>query len=185
MITGQKGFLAQELTNLMVIPDDMIILMGCPTFDVTTLSKRDAQKLHEYVKETIEIVDNNKEKYIIFCSSDSINDIKFDHTGSTPYSVSKLFLENYIINQCDNHLILRIGTIVSRDIDKVLKMKPTRIQNQILNKKMLYMPPLKDDYLMLDDFVKETIEVISNRQKGIYEYNMTELSLSELIGLIK
>ena len=185
MITGEKGFLAQELLQHMKIPKDTIILMGSPTFDVVNITTEQSLKLHDYVKETMDIVDRNLDKYIIFASSDGVDDIKFDHTGSTSYSVAKLFLENYIINRCKNHLILRIGTILSDDIEKVRRMKPTRIQNQILNKRMRWMPALKEDYLMLDDFINETIEVIRQGKIGIHEYKLTEIKVTALLDIAK
>ena len=182
IMTGEGGFLYNELyPHIKNLSDDVIILMGSPTFD-GDISQEGACRLHDYVTETIDIIEKNKDRYIVFCSSTGVDDISFDHSGSTSYSISKLYLENYILNECDQSLVLRIGTIVSDNRDKVLKMKPTRIQKRILCHDFKGIE-MCDKYLMLDDFVKETVNVIKNKHIGIYEYNLKEIKMIDLMRL--
>lgn len=179
MVTGKRGFLYKELEDKIDDSDELIFLLGSPTFD-GEISKNQSKILHKYVKETIEIINNNINKYIVFASSTGVDDVDYKHKGSMSYTLAKLFLENYIINHCDDYLILRIGTIISDDISKVKEMKDTRIQQRILRKEMRNIS-LQDNYLDINQFINETCDIIKLHKNGIHEYNLTFLKLSELM----
>lgn len=178
MITGENGFLYNQLN---LEDSDFIFLLGSPTFD-GEITLEQSKKLHEYVQSTIKIINENTTKYIIFASSTGVNDVDFNHKGSMPYTLAKLFLENYIITYCDNYCILRIGTIITKDKSKIKMMKKSRIQNRILRKEYSNIP-LFDYYLDLDEFIKITKEIINERKTGIIEYKLTKYSLSDLIRI--
>jgi len=164
MITGPNGFLYNELD--LQDSEDLLFLLGGPTTD-------DESKLDEYVKSTKELINNNTDKYVVFASNAWID----NHNDS--YSNAKKELEQFIKQRCTRHLILRIGDIISKDISKVRKMKSDRMQQQILRNELSDIP-LKSHYLDLEQFVKETKNVIENKNVGIYHYNLTELTLMEL-----
>jgi nucleoside-diphosphate-sugar epimerase len=124
-ITGWDGFLSTKLRNTTDIEwveypnkSDVLLHLGSPTFTEDELNQHDAQIMHQYVRETIKIVDRFT-GHIIFASTTGVDDIKLDHTGSTSYNLSKLYLENYIINNCDSSAVLRIGTVVSNDLNDI------------------------------------------------------------------
>lgn len=183
MITGQNGFLYNELKDKFEDSDDMLFLLGGPTFDFP-LSINDAARLHIYVHQTIKLIDENINKYIVFASSTGVDDIDLKHEGFMAYSIAKLYLENYIMTFCDDYLILRIGTIISDDKEIMKRMKGTRIQNRILSGNFKNIP-LIDKYLDLDQFINETINIIKNHKCGIHEYSLRTLKLSELVKLTK
>ena len=139
-LTGWGGFLATKLrtaTDIEWTEDrnncDMLILMGGPTFTDAELDQHDAQVMHQYVRETIRIIDRF-DGPVIFASTTGVDDIQLDHRGSTSYNLAKLYLENYVMYNCDVWTILRIGTIISMDPADLLLMKQDRIQPRIKGK---------------------------------------------------
>ena len=164
MITGPNGFLYNELD--IQDTDDLLFLLGGPTTD-------DESKLDEYVKSTKELVTNNTDKYVVFASNAWV-----DHHNDL-YSNAKKELEQFIKQSCTKHLILRIGDIISSNIEKVKKMKPDRIQQQILRNELSDIPFISQ-YLDLDQFVKETNKVVNNKNTGVHYYKLSELNLMEL-----
>lgn len=176
-ITGENGFLYSQLYNKLP-EDNYLFLLGSPTFD-DELTRENSIKLHEYVKETIELINNNKDKYIIFASSTGVDDIDYEHKGYMTYTIAKLYLENYIITYCEEYLILRIGTIISNNKELILKMKNSRIQQKILNKTIKEYP--NQMFLTLDNFLSETISAIKNKTIGIYHYSLTPMNFLQLL----
>lgn len=185
-ITGWNGFLSQKLrenTELDWSEDDgdVLLHLGGPTFTHSELFEHDAQVMHQYVRETIKIVDRFPGR-IIFASTTGVDDIRLDHKGSTSYNLAKLYLENYIINNCEDHLILRIGTVISDKMSDVNLMKPDRIQPRVLQKDLTNIP-LEDYYLPIETFVSRTVEAIKLGEQGILEYNLTKLSIWQLVKM--
>ena len=190
-LTGWDGFLSRKLRENKNIQwqkefhnSDFILLMGSPTFTGLNISKEEAKVLHNYVKETIDIIDKNLEKPIIFCSTTGVDDIDLDHQGSTAYNLSKLYLENYIINNVERWSILRIGTIISKDINDVMMMKSDRIQNRILKKEIQGIP-FEDKYLHIETFVNSTIDLLKDFKVGIHYYNLVKYTLPKLSLLLQ
>jgi hypothetical protein len=165
MITGPGGFLYNELN--MEDSDDLLFLLGSPTHN-------DKIKLDEYVSSTKNLVQNNLDKYIVFASTAYI-----EHSDDD-YNKSKRELELFIEQNCVNYLILKIGDIISKDLTKVKKMKLNRTQQQILQNDLTDIS-IKGSYLDLEQFVKETKEIITNKKTGIHHFNLIELSLTDLI----
>lgn len=184
-ITGWNGFLASKLrenTKITWVEDradsDMLLLLGGPTFTEAELSQHDAQVMHQYVRETIRDIDRYA-KPIIFASTTGVDDIQLDHKGSTSYNLGKLYLENYLINNCDDWAILRIGTVISKNQEDIVMMKPDRIQPRIQSGDLSNID-WEDYYLMVDQFVNTTVEFILNFKQGIVEYPLTKITLAEL-----
>lgn len=182
-LTGWGGFLATKLRDRTEVEwvensadTDALVLMGGPTFTHPELSIHDAHVMHQYVRETIKIIDRY-EGHIIFASTTGVDDIQLDHKGSTAYNLGKLYLENYVINNCDSYSVLRIGTVVSDKSSDIAMMKPDRIQPQIIKG---IMPNWEDNYLLVDDFVNTTLDVILNKRTGIIEYPLTKMNLAQL-----
>jgi hypothetical protein len=182
-LTGWSGFLATKLREHTEVewveyPEqaDTLLLMGSPTFTASELGLHDAQVMHQYVRETIKIVDRF-DGHIIFASTTGVDDIQLDHKGSTSYNLGKLYLENYIINEADSCAILRIGTVVSNNPTDIAIMKPDRIQPQMLRG---IMPNWEDEYLLVDDFVNTTLDVVLNKRTGIIQYPLTKMTLAQL-----
>jgi nucleoside-diphosphate-sugar epimerase len=189
-VSGCRGFLAKQLRDRTDIEwvdrttdIDYYLHLGSPTFTGKDLTQENAQVMHRYVKETIELVDNLTVP-IIFASTTGVDDIQLDHTGSTCYNLAKLYIENYIINHCKNYMILRVGTIVSSDLTHILEMKPDRLQQRILRKDYKGIP-MEDKYLDINDFVNITADKIKCFETGIVNYNLKTIKLSELLALGK
>lgn len=187
-LTGWNGFLATKLrehTEIEWTEDlntDVLVLMGSPVFTDAELGIHDAQVLHQYVRETIKIIDRF-EGHIIFASTTGVNDIQLDHKGSTSYNLAKLYLENYLLYEADSSAVLRIGTVVSDKPSDIAMMKPDRIQPMMLND---IMPKEWDDeYLLVEDFVNTTIEAIITKKTGIVEYPLVKMSLIDLKRITK
>jgi len=89
-------------------------------------------------------------------------------------------LENYIKYNCDEYLILRIGTIYSTRLSDVNEMKSDRLQPRILRKDYTDIP-FEDLYLNVDVFVDKTIDAILNFKSGILEYPLDKLTIGKLI----
>jgi hypothetical protein len=188
-LTGWNGFLATKLrehTDVEWTEDrnntDALVLMGGPTFTDPELDQHDAQVMHQYVRETIKIVDRY-EGLIIFASTTGVDDIRLDHRGSTSYNLAKLYLENYIINNCDNYAILRIGTVISDNLDDIAIMKPDRVQPRI--QQGIMPKEWEDYYLFVNEFVNTTLDVVLNKRTGIIEYPLTKLTLAQLTKISK
>lgn len=188
-ITGWNGFLATKLRERINVewveyPEDadVLLLMGSPTFTWSELDVHDAQVMHQYVRETIKIVDRFH-GHIIFASTTGVNDIQLDHMGSTHYNLGKLYLENYILNEANSSAILRIGTIISDNPKDIDIMKPDRIQPQI--RLGVFPKEFEDYYLTIDDFVNITSNVILNKHTGIIEYPLKKFTLIQLKQITK
>jgi len=189
-LTGWNGFLATKLRNEITTIEwtedrsnsDALILMGGPTFTDLELDQHDAQVMHQYVRETIKIIDRYAGP-IIFASTTGVDDIQLDHKGSTSYNLAKLYLENYIINNCDNYAILRIGTVISDNSSDISMMKPDRIQPRI--QQGIMPTEWEDYYLFVKEFVNTTLDVILNKRTGIIEYPLTKLTLAQLTKISK
>lgn len=189
-LTGWNGFLARKLREHAAIDwvedgkdTDILFLMGSPTFTNIELSQHDAQVVHQYVRDTIKIIDRYP-NHIIFASTSGVDDVRMDHKGSSCYNLGKLYLENYIINNCESYCILRIGTIISSKASDISMMRPDRIQQRIARKDFTNIP-IFDQYLDIDVFVESTIKVINTKRNGIYEYPLKQQTLPELIRLGK
>jgi nucleoside-diphosphate-sugar epimerase len=187
-LTGWNGFLSTKLRENNSIewvedgPCDILFLMGGPTFTESELGQHDAQVMHQYVRETIKIIDRFP-GHIIFASSTGVDDIRLDHKGSTCYNLAKLYLENYLINNTDRYTILRIGTIISNSLDDIARMKSDRIQPQIQNG--IFPSEWEDYYLDIDQFVNTTIDVILGETYGIVEYPLIKLTTAQLTKMSK
>lgn len=184
-LTGWGGFLATKLrtaTDIEWTEDrnncDMLILMGSPTFTDAELDQHDAQVMHQYVRETIRIIDRF-DGPVIFASTTGVDDIQLDHRGSTSYNLAKLYLENYVMYNCDVWTILRIGTIISMDPADLLLMKQDRIQPRIKRKDLANID-WEDNYLLLEHFINTTLDRIRNFKTGIVEYQLTKFTIAEL-----
>jgi len=184
-LTGWGGFLATKLrtaTDIDWTEDrdncDMLILMGSPTFTGAELDQHDAQVMHQYVRETIRMIDR-VDRPIIFASTTGVDDIQLDHRGSTSYNLAKLYLENYVMYNCDAWTILRIGTVISKDPTDLSLMKQDRIQPRIKRKDLTGID-WEDNYLLLDDFLNTTLDRIRNFKTGIVEYQLTKFTIAEL-----
>lgn len=178
MITGENGFLFKQLQGKIEDSDDLLFLLGSPTYDFE-IERCQANKLFNYVQETIDLINKNMNKYIVFASSTGVTDIDFEHKGMMTYTLAKLYLENYIIQNCNNYVILRIGTIVSNDLEIIKQMKGTRIQKRILMNNIKGIP-MNDEYLDLNQFINETCDIINNKKQGIHHYQLQEMSLFDL-----
>ena len=185
-LTGWNGFLATKLRARTEIDwqesfegSDALLLMGSPTFTHSELSIHDAQVVHQYVRETIKIVDRYPNR-IIFASSTGVDDIQLDHKGSTAYNLGKLYIENYIVNNADEYTILRIGTIYSNSQADVDAMKPDRVQPRLMLKDLAGIP-FEDYYLNVDTFVDVTIDKLLNPANEIVEYPLDNLTLTRLM----
>ena len=190
VISGWNGFLASKLrerTEVEWVEDnrnvDMFIHMGSPTFTQAELYQHDAHVMHQYVRESIKLIDRT-DAPVVFASTTGVDDIRLDHTGSTSYNLGKLFLENYVINNCDKYMILRIGTIISKNPVDIALMKPDRLQQRILRNDLTNIP-LEDYYLDVDTFVNTTMNSILNFKNGIVEYELTKYTLPALVLLGK
>ena len=189
-LTGWNGFLASKLRERTEIEwqedlenSDMLLLMGSPTFTDAELDKHDAQVMHQYVRETIRQIDRYH-KPIVFASTTGVNDIQIDHSGSTCYNLGKLYIENYIVNNCDEWMILRIGTIISDKASDIDKMRSDRVQ-QRLRRRDTSNIEFEDEYLFVDKFVNTTVNSLLNFKTGIVEYQLTKLTLPTLTMLGK
>jgi hypothetical protein len=187
-VSGYNGFLASKLRTRLDIDwanrttnIDYYLHLGSPTFTDAELTKENAQAMHRYVKETIELIDNLTVP-IIFASTTGVDDIQLDHKGSTCYNLAKLYIENYIINNCEKYIILRIGTVISKSLKDVLQMKPDRLQQRIIQGNYTGIP-LEDNYLNVEEFVNTTANIIHNFKNGIVTYNLQKIKLSELIKI--
>ena len=184
-LTGPNGFLARKLRERTEVEwvnswetANIMFLLGSPTFTNHTLTSDDAQRMHRYVKSTMRQIDEFNGP-IILASSTGVNDIQLDHGGSTPYNLSKLFLENYLLNSFKPYMILRIGTIVSKHKADVDMMKPDRVQPRIA--KGIFDVDNEDYYLDVDTFLDTTMHHILNFTNGIKEYELTKLSKTQLM----
>lgn len=117
-LSGWGGFLATKLRERTEVEwvesntdVDVFVHLGSPTFTQAELHQHDAQVMHQYVRETVKLIDRTDAPFV-FASTTGVDDIQLDHKGSTSYNLGKLYLENYVINNCDKYIILRIGTIV-------------------------------------------------------------------------
>lgn len=164
MITGPNGFLYNQLT----IPDsdDLLFLLGSPTTD-------DKVILDEYVKSTKKLIRNNKHKYTVFASTAWIDQ------SDDYYNNAKKELEVFIAENCEKYLILKIADVISTSLEKVNQMKPDRMQQQILQGNLSEIP-MKGHYLDLNIFIAETQHAIRNRETGVHNYSLAELTLSEI-----
>lgn len=185
-LTGYNGFLAKKLRECSEIQwveetdnADAILHLGSPTFTHGELTQHDAQVMHQYVKESMRIIDRF-DGPVIFASTTGTDDIQLDHSGSTAYNLGKLFLENYVINNADKYLILRIGTIVSKRLSDIKSMRSDRVQPRILKNDFSNIEDT-DHYLDVDVFVEVTINAILNSHKGILTYPLTKLTRTELL----
>ncbi len=184
-ITGWNGFLANKLRERRDIewvqyPEeaDYVFLLGSPTFTSSSLTQENAQAMHQYVKETMEIVDKTTVP-IFFASTTGVSDIELDHEGTTAYNLSKLFLENYIINHCEEYTICRIGTIITRDVKDFRIMKNDRVQKRIMNGNYEGVPGV-DEYLDVNTFVEVTIDAMQNFETQILEYPLEVIGTQQL-----
>lgn len=187
-LTGWNGFLATKLRERTEVEwvdgtenTDMLLHLGGPTFTAAELFEHDAQVMHQYVRESIKLFDRYPGP-IIFGSTTGVNDIQLDHGGTTSYNLSKLFLENYLINNTDKWCVLRIGTIVSEDPKDIDMMKPDRLQQRIKQGNYSYIE-MKDHYLYVNSFVDVTMDKILNFKNEIVEYPLQELKLPQLIKM--
>jgi hypothetical protein len=187
-LTGWGGFLATKLRKRTDVEwaertedIDCLVLMGSPTFTDAELDQHDAQVIHQYVRETIRIIDRY-DGPIVFASTTGVDDMHLDHKGSTSYNLGKFYLENYVINNCDKYIILRIGTIVSDKLSDIQLMKPDRLQQRILRKDYSNIP-MEDYYLDVDVFVDTTVDAILNFKNGILEYPLEKITLPKLIKM--
>ena len=185
-LSGFHGFLANKLKERTEIEwvdgvDDIdyYIHMGSPTFTEEDIGSDESKVMHQYVKSSMKLIDDLSVP-ILFASSTGVDDIQLDHSGSTSYNLSKLFLENYIIHNCPKYTILRIGTIFSPHIEDVHSMKPDRIQPRLLRKEFKGIP-FQDYYLNVDVFVDVTINAILNFNTGIVEFPLEQKRLTDLI----
>lgn len=184
-ISGWNGFLANKLRTRneiewvnRITDIDYYLHLGSPIFTETEISRANGMIMHDYVKHSMELIDS-LEVPIIFGSSTGVNDIQYNHSGSTSYNLSKLFLENYIVNRCDNYMILRIGSIISSDIADVHKMKSDRLQPRIFAGQFTGIP-YEDYYLDVNTFVDTTIDSILNFKTGIVEYTLKKMTIPAL-----
>lgn len=184
-LTGYNGFLAKKLrarTEFEWTQDlwdaDIIFHLGSPTF-TQHMNKEDSIRMHDYVKDTINLIDNNKVPFV-FASTTGVLNMHYNHDNHMTYDVSKLYLENYVINNCEKYLILRIGTIISKCIDDIKLMKSDRVQPRILNKDTKDIP-FEDYYLNVDIFVDETIKALKHIDNRIIEYPLEKLSMIKLL----
>jgi len=185
-LSGWGGFLAGKLRERTEVEwvnrtdnIDMFVHLGSPTFTHSQLSQHDAQVMHQYVRETIKLVDR-LDMPIIFASTTGVDDLQLDHTGTTSYNLGKFYLENYIKYNSDEYLILRIGTIYSTRLSDVGLMKSDRIQPRILRKDYADIP-FEDLYLNVDVFVNTTVNSILNFKSGIVKYPLDKLNIGKLI----
>lgn len=187
-LTGWNGFLATKLRERTEVEwtedinnSDALVLMGGPTFTDEELDIHDAQVMHQYVRETIKIVDRYH-GHIIFASTTGVDDLQFNHKGSTSYNLGKLYLENYILYEADSCAILRIGTVVSDKIRDVNLMKPDRVQPMAHRG---IWPQWEDKYLMINEFVNTTLDAILTNKQGIIDYPLVTLNIAQLKSLAK
>ena len=183
-LTGWNGFLATKLRERTEVEwtedinnSDTLLLMGSPIFTDKELGLHDAQVMHQYVRETIKMIDRYH-GHIIFASTTGVDDIKLTHKGSTSYNLAKLYLENYVLYEADSSAVLRIGTIVSDKPEDVALMKPDRIQPRLLAG--VLPEEWEDNYLMVDDFVNTTMDAIINSKPGIIVYPLQRMSVAKL-----
>ena len=185
-ITGQNGFLANKLMQSNryewsddIASSDAVFLLGSPTIAGTPAPADFGTRMHAYVEDCINIIQNHG-KPIIFASTTGVNDISPLHGGHTTYNLAKLYLENYIIHHCEQYLILRIGTIISRNCVDIDMMKPDRIQRRIRDRQYTGIEQ-KDQYLDVNTFVNATLDIISEIDNKIFEYPQITLSLFDLL----
>lgn len=190
MLTGWNGFLAKKLREDTSIEwsqglhgSDALLILGGPVFTQPEINKLQSQIVHQYVQNIIRLLSSWK-GYVIFASTTGVNDIDLLHKGSTSYNLSKLYLENYIVHHVDKYLILRIGNIISDSQDDIRAMKSDRIQPRIRQNDFTNIP-IVDEYLMVDQFVKTTVDAISKQRTGILEYESVTMKLSQLIKVTK
>tara|TARA_Y100000389_G_scaffold200321_1_gene240470 strand:- start:64 stop:573 length:510 start_codon:yes stop_codon:yes gene_type:complete len=164
MITGPNGFLYNQLT--MEDSDDLLFLLGSPTTDNKVM-------LDEYVQTTKDIIRSNRHKYTVFAST------AWTEQSDDYYNKSKKELELFIEENCSKYLILKIADIISTDLEKVKQMKADRMQQQILQNDLSEIP-MKGHYLDLNIFIAETQHAIRNKDTGVHNYSLVELTLLEL-----
>jgi len=189
-LSGWGGFLATKLRERTEVEwvesntdVDVFVHLGSPTFTQAELHQHDAQVMHQYVRETVKLIDRTDAPFV-FASTTGVDDIQLDHKGSTSYNLGKLYLENYVINNCDKYIILRIGTIVSKDPADIALMKPDRLQQRIKRNDLTNIP-FEDYYLDVDTFVNTTMDSILKFKNGIVEYELTKYTLPKLVLLGK
>jgi len=189
-LSGWGGFLATKLRERTEVEwvesntdVDVFVHLGSPTFTQAELHQHDAQVMHQYVRETVKLIDRTDAPFV-FASTTGVDDIQLDHKWSTSYNLGKLYLENYVINNCDKYIILRIGTIVSKDPADIALMKPDRLQQRIKRNDLTNIP-FEDYYLDVDTFVNTTMDSILKFKNGIVEYELTKYTLPKLVLLGK
>ena len=104
----------------------------------------------------VDIINENKGK-IIFASSIGVE--KPDNL----YRQCKLLMEKYIQDNCNNWVILRIPRIYDKSRKKGLmkKLRLNLVSEKDMNNQI--------EFLTLNDFIKQTLEVV-NERNIIYNY---------------
>lgn len=184
-LTGWNGFLAQKLRERTDVEwvngtenIDLLFHLGSPTFTAHELTRDDAQVMHRYVKDSMELISKFSGP-VMFGSTTGVDDICLTHNGSTSYNLGKLFLESYVLNNCDKYMIMRIGTIYSDSVADVAAMKQDRVQPRIMRGDLKDIP-FEDWYLNVNTFVGQTMDAIQNFNTGIFEYNLVKLRMTQL-----
>jgi nucleoside-diphosphate-sugar epimerase len=103
----------------------------------------------------------NKNAKFIFASTKGVKN------PNNVYCYSKLLMEEYIKNNYDNYIILRIPRVYDKKRNKGLmkKLKLNLIPKEDMNKKI--------EYINLENFIKQTLIVV-NQKNIVYNYNNLE-----------
>lgn len=105
----------------------------------------------------LKIAKENNAKFI-FASTKGVE------SPNNVYCYSKLLMEKYIQDNCNNWVILRIPRVYDKSRKKGLmkKIRLNLVPEKDMNNQIEYLP--------LNDFIKQTLEVV-NEQNIIYNYN--------------
>lgn len=181
-LTGWGGYLAYCLMQTSQVPwrwtrgpenTDALFLLGGPTYTSLTEEPDERSVMEKYYNDTVELINGYNER-IIFASTTGVNDPVLK-----PYTEVKYRLEQYIIEHCQDYLILRIGSIISDDQRHISIMKPDRIQPRMQRGDYTGIK-FTDHYLHTNTFVEETLIAINSGRQGIMDYSLQPLTLLEL-----
>ena len=140
-----------------IINCDRLYHFASPSDDFDFLNNKNT--INTIVNGTLNMVDiiNENRGKIIFASSIGVE------SPNNLYRQCKLLMEKYIQDNCNNWVILRIPRIYDKSRKKGLmkKLRLNLVPEKDMNNQIEYLP--------LNDFIKQTLEVV-NQRNIIYNY---------------
>lgn len=170
MIIG-NGLIANSLKK---IDSDQILFFASGVSNSLETKETEFEREFNLLSNTLE---NNKEKKIIYFSTLSVHD---QSKQDSHYVLHKIGMENYIKNNSNNYLILRIGNIVGKggNPNTLFNFLKTKIKN---NSQFILHRNARRLLLDIDDisnFLNSTCKTIKNETINFaypYYYNLKEI----------